>query len=175
LRPHTKRIPNHGRRGLPTPVYSGKQTNAHTTMKRCKYCNEVIKECNTFCNSSCAASYNNSKHPKRTPKIVKSCPNCGGRVLREDCRFCSRSCRMQYKINNGIKLDPKTIRRYYLKLRGLICEECKNTHWNGLLIPLDIHHIDGNPRNNRPENIRVLCPNCHTQTDNYKSKNRKIF
>jgi len=82
---------------------------------------------------------------------------------------------MQYKINNNIKIDGKTIRKYYLNKRGIKCEQCNNTIWNDKPIPVDIHHIDGNPLNNRSENIKILCPNCHTQTDNYKSKNRKIF
>ena len=42
---------------------------------------------------------------------------------------------------------------------------------NGRPIPLQLHHINGNPTDNRIENLQVLCPNCHAQTDNYSGKN----
>jgi len=51
------------------------------------------------------------------------------------------------------------------------CEECGVVEWNGKPISLQLHHIDGNRKNNSLENLQILCPNCHTQTDNYGSKN----
>jgi len=39
-------------------------------------------------------------------------------------------------------------------------------------IPLEIHHIDGNPKNHKLGNLQILCPNCHDQTDNYCGKNK---
>lgn len=54
------------------------------------------------------------------------------------------------------------------------CEICKITNWNGLPITLQVHHIDGNRNNDDEANLQILCPNCHSQTDNYCSKNRKI-
>lgn len=53
------------------------------------------------------------------------------------------------------------------------CECCGITEWNGKPISCQLHHIDGNPQNNKLENLQILCPNCHTQTDNYGSKNAK--
>ena len=53
------------------------------------------------------------------------------------------------------------------------CECCGITEWNGKPISCQLHHIDGNPRNNKLENLQILCPNCHTQTDNYGSKNAR--
>lgn len=52
------------------------------------------------------------------------------------------------------------------------CECCGNTEWNGKPIPLQIHHINGDHFDNRIENLQVLCPNCHSQTDNFGSKNK---
>ena len=59
-------------------------------------------------------------------------------------------------------------------LKEDICEKCGNTgEWQGKPLTLQVHHINGNHRDNRIENLQILCPNCHTQTENYGSKNIK--
>lgn len=50
------------------------------------------------------------------------------------------------------------------------CEICGKTEWNGKPIPLELHHINGNHSDNRLENLQILCPNCHAQTDNYRGR-----
>ena len=52
------------------------------------------------------------------------------------------------------------------------CEYCNNTEWMGKPIPLELHHIDGDNTNNKLENLQILCPNCHAQTDTYRGLNR---
>ncbi|MCZ9349725.1 HNH endonuclease [Streptomyces mutabilis] len=44
--------------------------------------------------------------------------------------------------------------------------------WLGEPLPLEVDHIDGNWRNNRLENLRMLCPNCHSATDTYRGRNK---
>ncbi|MGW3630143.1 HNH endonuclease signature motif containing protein [Streptomyces sp. NPDC005122] len=44
--------------------------------------------------------------------------------------------------------------------------------WRGRPLPLEVDHIDGDWRNNRPENLRLLCPNCHSTTDSYRGKGK---
>lgn len=51
------------------------------------------------------------------------------------------------------------------------CERCLRTAWNGRPIPLELDHINGRRNDNRLENLRVLCPNCHAQTDTYRGRN----
>lgn len=51
------------------------------------------------------------------------------------------------------------------------CEMCGITEWNGQPTPIELDHIDGNRYNNTIENLRILCPNCHAQTDTYRGKN----
>lgn len=52
------------------------------------------------------------------------------------------------------------------------CEICELTEWNNQSIPLELDHINGTHNDNRIENLRILCPNCHAQTDTYKGKNQ---
>ena len=47
------------------------------------------------------------------------------------------------------------------------CEICGIENWNNLPIVMQLHHIDGDPTNNTLENLQMLCPNCHSQTDTY--------
>lgn len=51
------------------------------------------------------------------------------------------------------------------------CEICNNSEWNEKPIPLELDHIDGNKFNNNLSNIRLICPNCHAQTDTHAGKN----
>lgn len=60
-----------------------------------------------------------------------------------------------------------------IKLRGHKCEVCGLTTWQDQPISLEAHHIDGDRCNNILDNLLLLCPNCHSLTCNYGSKNRK--
>ena len=64
----------------------------------------------------------------------------------------------------------KHLKKRLLNERGHQCQSCNNTQWMGQAIPLEAHHIDGNINNNLPENISLLCPNCHSLTNNWKNK-----
>ena len=61
---------------------------------------------------------------------------------------------------------------YKLGLKENRCEICGITEWQGKSIQCELHHINGNPTDNRIENLQILCPNCHSQTDNFRSRNR---
>ena len=64
-----------------------------------------------------------------------------------------------------------TIRNRLIDIRGQKCENCGLTEWLGMPINLEVHHIDGDRTNNTQENLILLCPNCHSYTDNFRSKN----
>ena len=53
------------------------------------------------------------------------------------------------------------------------CEECGISEWNGKPIACELDHINGNSNEHILENLRVLCPNCHSQTDTFRAKNIK--
>ena len=97
--------------------------------------------------------------------------------------FCGR------RWNHGARFGPKqsleallassTVTSYRLKRRLLSegwlearCSCCRNSHWLGGEIPLELDHIDGCPTNNRFNNLRLLCPNCHALTPTYRSRRR---
>ena len=59
-----------------------------------------------------------------------------------------------------------------IEIRGNKCQKCGISEWNGQPLVMQYHHIDGNHSNNTLENVVLLCPNCHSQTENYKGKNK---
>lgn len=67
------------------------------------------------------------------------------------------------------------IRGYLLETRGCQCEECgfdKNIlRKNGSCI-LEVHHIDGNSKNDKENNLQIVCPNCHALTENFRYNNK---
>lgn len=91
--------------------------------------------------------------------------------------------------NKGKKFGPKRsleeylsgvpIQSHKLKLRLIAegikqhkCEKCGITEWMGQPTPIELDHINGNNRDNRLENLRLLCPNCHAQTPTYRGRNK---
>lgn len=77
-------------------------------------------------------------------------------------------------VENSPVVQTYKIRNYLFKfdLKDKICECCGGVEWMGKEIPLQVHHINGNHMDNRIENLQILCPNCHAQTETYCGKNR---
>ena len=57
-------------------------------------------------------------------------------------------------------------------LKELRCEACGLVDWRGEPIALQLHHVNGDGLDNRLENLRLLCPNCHSQTDTWGGRNK---
>lgn len=79
-------------------------------------------------------------------------------------------------LKENCKHARTVLRRYILKnnLLEYKCSVCGCTEWNGKTLSLEIDHINGINNDNRIENLRFLCPNCHSQTTTYGSRNQKI-
>lgn len=69
----------------------------------------------------------------------------------------------------AVRLKP-----HLIKLRGHKCECCNLSEWLNNLIPLEIHHKDGNRTNNVLDNLELLCNNCHALTDFWRNKKRVV-
>lgn len=130
-----------------------------------------------FCSRSCAAKDNNTKRT-RSP----NCKNCAKKTRSPSLIYCSATCKKEHVISQWLegKLTGSTahghsnfVREYLLTQADYKCSQCGFSGVNpktGNTI-LQVDHIDGNYLNNRVENLRVLCPNCHTMTETYGSLN----
>lgn len=77
-------------------------------------------------------------------------------------------------------LSDNPMKSYNLRSRLLTsgikearCELCGRYKWRGDVIPLELHHINGDYHDNRLINLLIVCPNCHAQTDNYRGRKSK--
>ena len=91
---------------------------------------------------------------------------------------------INYYLTNQGYIKTSSLKEKLLKegLKENKCECCGITEWNGKPIVMQLHHIDGNNKNNSLNNLQMLCPNCHSQTENYcgsanitKETNKKFY
>jgi 5-methylcytosine-specific restriction endonuclease McrA len=86
----------------------------------------------------------------------------------------------KFELNDILEGNHPHFQTYKLKNRMLreglvenVCSACGINEWFGKSINMELDHIDGDRSNHKLENLRMLCPNCHSQTETYRSKNIK--
>lgn len=145
----------------------------------CKYCGKLCKNKNSLAQHECRCSKNPNKidteawnkgATKETDtrvfsqKMVEANKQKGYRHYQEYLKDNS--------IAWGIK-NMKQYKKYFLEEQGHCCAICgMKDEWNGKQLVFILDHIDGNADNNSRDNLRLICPNCDSQLDTFKSKNK---
>lgn len=123
--------------------------------------------------------------PKK-PRL--QCLNCGVETKRAVDKYCDNKCQHEHKYkiyvaswllgqeSGGKKSGTVSnyVRRFLIEKYGekcSLCGWCEVNHYTGK-VPVEVDHIDGDWHNNSLENLRLLCPNCHSLTPTYKARNK---
>jgi len=88
--------------------------------------------------------------------------------------YCSNRCQADYRLKKRFTENTRwnyAMRNLIIRQRGEKCEKCGIEDWNGTSLSFHIDHINGDRTDNRIDNLKVLCPNCHSQTDTFGFKN----
>lgn len=176
--------------------YAAMREAYSSSPNRCIGCGAALayeKKRQDFCSHSCCARKHNcgiARNGASNPWCGKDrpCESCGNTNPNYEARYCSRVCHKNAiydayiaRWKNGEEdgmcghdSTSKQIERYLRAVHGNACQkcgwDCPNLHTGK--VPLQIHHKDGDYRNNKEENLELLCPNCHSLTETFGSRNK---
>lgn len=165
-------------------VYARLNRTCYNYSMNCLQCKSETKN-PKFCSKSCSATYNNSCGKYNRRSLEGKCKSCKKPInsSRTYCKDCySNNAVHMLKIpmwlsgewrggtNSGLSA---IIRNYLLIQSNYSCQKCgfNTLHPDDNKTILEINHINGNGTDHSPQNLEVLCPNCHALTSNYRGRN----
>lgn len=148
-----------------------------------------------FCSTKCSRGFSTKgKRKEINEKVSKRMKEIKGHLNAKPFKKGSDSRRHTFTEEDRKKASSKLIEKHKdifygdfdklsksLKRKRLIeecegkCIECGIDKWNGDSITLELHHKDGNNKNNIKSNLEMLCPNCHSLTDTFRNKKRMVM
>ncbi len=155
--------------------------------KTCKYCKQIYyakpSRNKKYCSNECRL--NDARISNKT------CKSCDTQLVGEYAyrkQFCNHQCSSDFRYKkyierwkkgqengrSGVDNISNHIRRYLFEKNKDACQKCEwsETNLTTGKIPLTVNHIDGHWKNNKEENLELICPNCHSLTSTYGSLNR---
>lgn len=146
-----------------------------------------------FCSRKCANSFSTKEKRQeineKVSKKLKGRENPGGRPFQKGhdprrylftdddrkvaAKTRSSEFRIEDKLTKNSTLSNEAVTRILVEknIMAYECDVCALTEWQGKFITLELDHKNGDRHDNRIENLHFLCPNCHSQTPNFRGKN----
>ena len=142
----------------------------------------IVQNSNSMAEASLKVGMSFSTFKRKAQKLKIYKPNQGGKGLKKPYNP-NESNNRKFLLKDV--LDGKFPQYQTLKLKKRLIDEniledkCCKCGWNGKrknskYTTCELHHKDGNSRNHKLENLQILCPNCHSLTDNFRFTGKKV-
>ena len=152
-------------------------------MKDCPKCGKQHNNAGVYCSRSCANSrrWSEDSKKKRGEKLkqfIVDNPSWKENQLKKLDQRNKTLKETLYDKNHkrflcGEMRDNAALKRWLIETRSEYCSLCGiKPEWNGKYLSFQVDHVNGVNDDNKPENIRLVCPNCHSQTETFAGKKR---